>query len=97
MGYYLDSPLMEAKGKTAFIENHWEAIQIDIPTRDELYQYKDEGKAVICVFENLQWDGAAFIHDNRELLEFTQEDDPRQMVWLLMDWKDAARISDYKG
>jgi len=99
MGYYIEVPRplgkaqLIADGKALiFADGEWrQAPEYKAEIIDQPASFADvpEDKALICVISNQRFEGAGYCFDEREFEAFTQPDDHRPRVWVLMD-KDAA-------
>ena len=92
MGYYIEVPKM--KGKAEQLVELYEGEIIDRPAS---FNDIPEGKALICVVSNLNFDAAGLCYSEREFNDFLhdyhQPDRPRK--WVLMDLQLARKLSGY--
>lgn len=55
-----------------------------------------EGKALICVMRNSDFDAALFVYNEREFAAATRPGDDRCKQWLLIDWDKACELTEYQ-
>lgn len=81
MGYYLSVPII--RGKDRYLQNQYKAIVLPIPP--EKLEDLPKGQSLVCVVDNIRFDGAAYCYDKEELEVFATDISGRKKVWILMD------------
>lgn len=90
MGYYIQTA-----------GNHNKADEIvrkfngEIISRPAKFSDVPVDKGLVCVLDNMIFEAAGFVYDEREFDAFTQPADARPHTWLLIDRKDAERETNY--
>lgn len=91
MGFYLVCDVTIGKAKR-FIEKH-NAEVVACPLSVEQLQ---TDKALVCVVENLMFDAALYVPDDRELKDtLATKNDRRKRTYLLMDKELVKKLSHY--
>lgn len=91
MGYYIQTPGCNV-GKADIICKEYNAKKI---LRPESWNEIFENEGLICVVSNGLFEAAAFCYNEDEFKAFNDPTDTRPKTWLVMDRKQAEKISDY--
>ena len=94
MGYYIEVPNNKGKAKQLI-----DLYGAEITSRP--LQFKDipDGKGLICVVENRQFDAAGYCYSSREMDAFMTDYGPqgqRPRLWLYMDKNLAEKLSGFR-
>lgn len=90
MGYYIQVP--KNLGKAKQIEELHDGMIIPRPVS---FSKVPESKALIVVVNNGLFEAAGFAYDEKEFEAFTDPDDSRRKEYVLMDRKEAERLSEF--
>ena len=91
MGYYIQTSGRGSKVE-ALVRDH-NAIKTYQPSS---FEDIPEGKALICVVDNVAFEAAGLVYSQSELEAFTVPSDHRMKTWLLMDKAKAHELAGYK-
>jgi len=94
MGYYINTPKIPKKGKTAFLKGSGAEI-ITLREAEKLINPLNKDWAVICVIDNGYFDAATYIFSAREFAEFSNPTDTRTKEWLKMTKIAAECMAGY--
>lgn len=89
MGFYIETPYN--KGKVLQIISKYGGEEVDEPLIFDV----PEGKGLICVVDNGEFEAAGFAYNLNEFLRF-KHPDGRPKRWVIIDRKVAEHVTGYK-
>lgn len=90
MGYYIQTESNHNKAEAIAKKFNGEIV-----SRPATFSDIPIGKGLICIVDNILFEAAGFICDEREFNAFTQPSDARPHTWVLIDRADAERETNY--
>ena len=82
MGYYIQVPVL--KDKANWLVGLYDDVELVIAGAPKTFDDIPEGKFLVCAVSNGPFEAAAVLYSRAEFDEFTQEDDQRPKVFLLL-------------
>tara|TARA_Y100000310_G_scaffold128314_1_gene127494 strand:+ start:1790 stop:2080 length:291 start_codon:yes stop_codon:yes gene_type:complete len=96
MGYYINTETATSStGKAKDLMDNHDAIMISDP--ENFVAVVDHFHALVCVIGNGLFDAAALIYSQGEFEAFSDPNDHRPKVWLLMDREKAHKMAGYSS
>lgn len=88
MGLYIETPLPTMKAM--HLEIHHKGVRINRPkTLKEI----PKGHILVCVVDNLSYEAAALVYDERLLKSYGDPSDYRRKTWLVIPTKEAMKLN----
>ncbi len=89
MGYYIETK--DSNKVKEIVNNHGGRIII----QPEKFEEIQMDEALICVVDNYLFQAAGFCYDEIEFKAFTSPNDDRPKTWLIMNRKEAERLTGF--
>jgi len=92
MGYYIQTPGNKGKAEAIASGNDGEVVG-----KDRAAEAMNDGSHdVVAVVDNGPFEAAAFCYSLSEFQEFSRDDDPRSVKYVLLPKGVGARLSGYE-